>query len=88
MDYQASEYENQELENEYFAGDLHEEEYTARRWPESDLCPAGGRVAEPRMAGPGVCRPHSNPVILPLPEGVRVRGHLHLLTRAAHHGRG
>ena len=66
VDYQAREYKNQELENEFYAEDLQEKEYMECRWPEADMCV---RVAEPRMEGPGICRPRSNPVILPLPEG-------------------
>ncbi len=36
------EYENQELENEYYAGDIQDEEYNGHRWPEADLLMEGG----------------------------------------------
>lgn len=52
MDYQARDAENQELENEYYAGDIQDEEYFRRRWSEAEMWPEGGRVAEPRTEGP------------------------------------
>jgi hypothetical protein len=84
VDYSAWECENQELEDEYSAGDLGEEEYHGRRWQEVDLRLGGGWVAVPRMEGPGICRPHMYPAITPLLEVVRVRGRPQSVTRAEH----
>lgn len=71
MDYQARDAENQELENEYYAGDIQDEEYFRRRWSEAEMWPEGGRVAEPRTEGPGVRRPRANPFVLLMPDWMR-----------------
>ncbi len=47
------------LDNDYYAGELHEEEYWESRIPEGMLWPEGGRVAEPRIDGPGIRRPRT-----------------------------
>ena len=49
------------LDNEYYAGELHEDEYRESRFPEGALWPEGGRVAE----GPGIRRPCTNVVFMP-----------------------
>ncbi len=50
---------------------LQEGDYLRQRWLEADKWPEGGVVAEPRMEGPGKCRPCAIPVSIPLPEGLR-----------------
>ena len=84
MDYNAWENENQELENVYYVGDIQDKEFVCW-WLEADLWLEGGRVAKPRMEGPGIRRRCMNPVITPLLEGVRVRGEFYLATRAVRH---
>ena len=49
VDYNAREMYNMHLDNDYYAGKLHEEEYRESRIPEGMLWPEGGRVAEPRV---------------------------------------
>ncbi len=56
---------NMHLDNEYYVGKLHEDEYRESRFPEGALWPEGGRVAELRVEGPGILRPHTNIVFTP-----------------------
>ena len=85
VDYNARENYNMSLDNEFYAGNLREDEYYGSRWLEADLWPEGGCVAKPRMEGPVIRRPCANQVItllpdvtLPLPEGlVKLRGQHH-----------
>ena len=74
VDYNAREMYNMHLDNEYYAGELHKDEYRESRFPEGALWPEGGRVAEPRVDGPGICRPRTNavfvaPSTVPMPRG-------------------
>ena len=64
VDYNAREMYNMHLDNEYYAGELHEDEYCESQFPEGVLWPEGGRVAEPRVEGPGICRPRRNIVFI------------------------
>ncbi len=65
VDYNAREMYNMHLDNEYYAGKLHEVEYCESQFPEGMLWPEGGRVAEPRVEGPGIRRPCTNVVFVP-----------------------
>ena len=65
VDCNAREMYNMHLDNEYYAGELNEDEYRESRFLESMLWPDGGRVAEPRVEGPGICRPHTSIVFMP-----------------------
>ena len=65
VDYNAREMYNMHLDNEYYAGELHEDEYRESRFPEGALWPEGGRVAERRVEGPGIRRPRTNAVFVP-----------------------
>ena len=53
------------LDNDYYAGKLHKEEYRESRILEGMLWPEGGRVAEPRVEGPGIRQPRTNAVFIP-----------------------
>ena len=53
------------LDNEFYAGDIREDEYYGSRWMEADLWPEGGRVAKSRAEGPGIRWPHTNLVFTP-----------------------
>ena len=53
------------LDNEYYAGELHEDVYRESQFPEGALWPEGGRVAKPRVERPGICRPRMNVVFVP-----------------------
>ena len=64
VDYNAREMHNMHLDNDYYAVELHEEEYRESRIPEGMLWPEGGRVAEPRVDGPGIRRPRTNAVFV------------------------
>ena len=66
VDYNARENYNMSLDNEFYAGDIQEDEYYGSQWPGADLWPEGGRVAEPRAEGPRIHRPHTNLVLPPL----------------------
>ena len=63
------------LDNEYCAGELHEDEYHESRFPEGVLWPEGGRVAELRAEGPGVHQPRTN-VVFTLPSTLPLSGRL------------
>ena len=65
VDYNAREMYNMHLDNEYYAGKLHEDEYRESQFPEGALWPEGGRVAERRVEGPGIRRPHTNVMFIP-----------------------
>ena len=78
VDYNAREMYNMHLDNEYYAGELHEDEYCESQFPEGVLWPEGGRVAEPRAEGPGVCRPHTYVVFMP-PSTLPLLGRLETL---------
>ncbi len=56
VDYNAREMYNMHLDNEYYAGELHEDEYQESRFPEGALWPEGGRVAELSRRQPCPCR--------------------------------
>ena len=79
MDCQARAHEVQLLVVELYAGEIDEEECVRHGWMTTDLLLLGGWVAEPRTEGPGICRPHANPAILPLSERlVTLRGQWYL----------
>ena len=54
------------LDNEYYAGELHEDEYHENWFPEGMLQPKSDRVAKPRAEGPGIRQPHMHVVFMPL----------------------
>ena len=73
VDYQARDAENKELENEYYARDIQDEEYFRCRWSAAGMWPENGRVAEPRTEGPQVQWPCANPFVLLMPDWTRGR---------------
>ena len=65
VDYNAREMYNMHLDNKYYAGELHEDEYRESQFPEGMLWPKGGRLAEPRVEGSGIHWHHTNVVFMP-----------------------
>ena len=79
VDYNAREMYNMHLDNDDYAGELHEDEYRESRFPEGALWPEGGRVAEPMVEGPGIRRPCNNavfilPSTMPMSQGPEAAG--------------
>ncbi len=48
---------NMHLDNEYYAGKLHEDEYRESQFPEGTLWPEGGRVVIQGLRGQGFAGP-------------------------------
>ena len=84
------------LDVELNDGDITEEEYVRRCWSADEVWPEGGWVANPRMEGPGICRPRGSiwwigQAQVTLAQGVNRRSRLadraeqlHLIDRPSH----
>ena len=73
VDYNARKNYNMSLDNEFYAGDIQEDEYYGSQLMEADLWSKGGRVVKSRAEGPGICRPHTN-LVLPPPSALSLSG--------------
>ncbi len=45
------------LDAEFAEGAITEEQHAQRSWSADEFAPLGGRIANPRTEGPGICRP-------------------------------